>query len=65
MVDKMKIVLVDNYDRDDRSDFLVAENVTEHFANLIVKLLNEKEGKDSPNFYRAVPDNYKLKIWEP
>jgi hypothetical protein len=55
-----KIICIDNFDRDVVPDQLVAENLTEHVASIIVSLLNEKEGKESPDFYKSVPANYKL-----
>jgi hypothetical protein len=63
----MKIIAVDNFDRETHSDVLIAENVTECCAPIIAAALNEKLCKhdDSPTFYRAVPDDYKLYRYEP
>jgi hypothetical protein len=61
----MKIICKDNYDREHVSDTLVCENVNEYYANHITKLLNEKEGDHSPDYYRAVPDDHKLYKFEP
>ena len=61
----MKIIAVDNFDRDSESDELIAENVPEHWANRIVSLLNEKVGRMSRDYFRAVSDDYKLYVWEP
>lgn len=62
----MKIIRVDNFNRESVSDSLVAENVSEYYAKIVVKLLNEKlSGCTSPNYYRAVEDDYKLYKFEP
>ena len=57
----MKIIRVDNFDRDYVSDVLIAKDVTEIYGKLIVKLLNSHEGERSQYFYRVVDDQYKLK----
>lgn len=57
----MKIICVDNFDRDTVSDFLVAENIGEYYGKLITEFLNEKlGGEHSPHFYRLESDDYKL-----
>lgn len=56
----MKIIAKDNFDRDNVSDILIAENVNEFNANHIAKLLNDSEGAMSPYYYKAVEDDYKL-----
>ena len=61
----MKIICVDNYDREDHDDDLIAENVGKYYAEYIVRLLNNTEDMDSPNYFKAVEDNYQLKKWEP
>jgi hypothetical protein len=63
----MKIIGVDNFDRDDRDEILVAENVPNHFVQDIVEMLNKKycNSDYSPYFYKAVEDSHKLYIWEP
>lgn len=62
----MKIIQTDNFDRDYISDRLIAENVNEHFGKFLTKALNEKYGgSDSPEYYKLVPDDYKLHIWKP
>ena len=58
----MKIVQVDNFDRDYISDVLIAENVNEHFGEFLVGVLNDKYSSNNcPEYYRLVPDDYKLK----
>lgn len=62
----MKIIQVDNFDRDSVSDVLIAENVNETLSGHIVNFLNEKySGENSPNWYKAVADDYKLYEFEP
>lgn len=62
----MKIVQVDNFDRDYVSDILIAENANEHFGEFLTKVLNEKYSSDySPEYYRLVSDDYELHKWEP
>lgn len=62
----MKIIQVDNFNRETVSDTLIAENVNKMFAKHITDFLNEKfSGGASPNYYRAVDDNYKLYEFEP
>lgn len=61
----MKIICKDNFDRETVDDHLVAENVSEYYGNRIVKMLNDKEGENSENYYKLVEDGYKLYKFEP
>lgn len=62
----MKIIAVSNFDNESISDSLVAENVSEYYANYIVEFLNNKFGGVlATYFYRVVEDEYKLYIFEP
>lgn len=61
----MKIISTDNFDRDYKSDGLVAENVDEFFAELIAKLLNKHAGMNSQDYFKAVCNDYKLHVYEP
>ncbi len=61
----MKIILVDNFNRDDVPDILIADNVHPEFIKELVEFLNKKHsGNDSPDYYRAVEDDYKLHKFE-
>lgn len=60
----MKIILTDNFNRDCISDKLIAENVIPHYAYLIVNKLNHDLHSDSPYFYKAVENEYKLYKYE-
>ena len=59
----MKIIKVDNYDRETVSDVLIAENINSHWGGRIIKFLNDKY--DSPDFFRLTEDDYKLYEWKP
>ncbi len=61
----MKIIRVDNFDRNYISDGLIAENVNEFFAKLIVKLLNKHTGEHSQDYFKAVSDDHKLYVYDP
>jgi hypothetical protein len=57
----MKIIQVDNLQRDIVDDVLVCENINESYGETIVNVLNHKySGEHSPVFYRLVEDDYKL-----
>lgn len=75
----MKIIGVDNYNRENISDILVAENViNEYLGNRIVEFLNygrtltkmeresflETSDLISDTYYNLVPDDYKLYEFE-
>lgn len=57
----MKIVQIDNFDRDDISDVLIAENVNEYFGKLIVDFLNSRESVTSERYFVLRQDSYELK----
>ena len=61
----MKIVCVDNYGRETRNDYLIAENVNKTYGERIVKFLNKEEGEETPNFFKLVEDTYVLYKFEP
>lgn len=61
----MKIICVDNFDRDTKDDTLVCENVNEYYGKILVNFLNDKlSGEHSSDFYRLVEDNHKLYKYE-
>lgn len=65
-VRRMKIICVDNFDRDDKCDKLVCENVSEYYGKYMTEFLNNKfSGDYAPDYYRLVEDDYKLYVWEP
>ena len=61
----MKIIATDNYDRDYISDELIAFNLSKKEAKRKADKMNKKTGEHSPIFYRIVPNDYKLHIFEP
>ncbi|MDY7043599.1 hypothetical protein RVS70_05210 [Virgibacillus sp. M23] len=56
----MKVILVDNFNRESEADTLIAENVSEYWGNRIVKALNDKNHKNSFEYFELVDDDYKL-----
>lgn len=57
----MKIIAKDNFDRDTRSDRLVASGVSIREGIVITEALNERcSGPDAPIYYKMVADDYKL-----
>lgn len=62
----MKIVAVDNYDREMKNDILVCENVNQRYGNFLTNQLNDKfSGANGDKFFQLVEDNYKLYKFEP
>lgn len=62
----MKIVMVSNFDKETVSDVLIAKDVASYYADFIADALNKRfSGDMSPNFFRAVEDDYKLYIFRP
>ena len=62
----MKIINVDNMDREMYSDKLIAENVNRFYGELIVEVLNDKHsGSNSPDWYRLVSDDHELYSFRP
>lgn len=61
----MKIIGIDNFSREYVSDFLVCLNVNEYYGKLIVDQLNQLNGSNGPTYFRLVPDDHVLYVWEP
>ncbi len=62
----MKLIMVDNFNRETRNDILIAERLSDVWAEKIAALLNEKlGGEHMPEFFRAVPDSYVLYTFTP
>lgn len=64
----MKIIGVDNFDRETKDDFLVAEGINStEMAKVMCKALNDKycSRNNDPIFYRVVENDYKLRTFEP
>ncbi len=61
----MKIIQIDNFDRDYISDVLVCENVNEFYGKIILDFLNKNHSTDTgQNYYRLVENDYKLYTFE-
>jgi hypothetical protein len=61
----MKIIQIDNFDRDYISDVLVCENVNEYYGKKILDFLIKSLSNDTgQNYYRLVEDDYKLYTFE-
>ena len=61
----MKIIAVDNFDRESVSDVLIIPYVINpEIAEQIADLLN-KDGAGSDKFYKAVDNDHKLYKFEP
>lgn len=62
----MKIIVVDNFGRENVSDKLVCTNVSQFHGEIMVKGLNDRlSGNSSVVFYKLVPNDYKLYKFEP
>lgn len=61
----MKVICVDNFNRDWMPDQLIKENLTPIEAEALAKKKNRKEGKYTDIYYRAVEDDYELYEFEP
>lgn len=60
----MKIVKVDNYDRESINDELVAENIQQQvLGERMVSALNAHPFRNKDDYYRLVTDDYKLKVF--
>ncbi|TPF18015.1 hypothetical protein [Priestia megaterium] len=61
----MKVIKVDNFDREMYSDVLVCENINEYYGKIVVESLNKKlSGDRSDDYFRLVEDDYKLYKFE-
>jgi len=61
----MKIIDVDNYDRESVNDKLICENINTFYGKSIVDKLNEESKGLAETFYKLVEDSYTLYIFKP
>ena len=62
----MKIVKVDNFNRDYINEQEIASNVHEYYAEGIAEDLNKRFSSDnSPDYFRACPNDYKPYEFQP
>ncbi|KEK23883.1 hypothetical protein BAGA_05425 [Bacillus gaemokensis] len=61
----MKIICVDNFDRDTHDDKLVCESIDKYYGEVVVNSLNDKlSGEHSDSYFKLVEDDYKLYKYE-
>lgn len=57
----MKVIKISNFDLETVSDTVIAEGIIQYYAESIAELLNKEfGGDDSPDYFKAVENNYKL-----
>jgi len=62
----MKIIRVSNFGTESVSDQLIAAEVSEYYGKFLVnKLINKFSGDNAPDWFRLVPDDYKLYEFKP
>ena len=61
----MKIIKIDNFGREYISDQLIAENVVDFYAKIIVEALNKRCHDNSPDYFIVVADDYELFEFKP
>ena len=62
----MKIVRKDNYNRENRSDSTIAENVPEYYGRFLVEALQERfGGEQSEDYFRLEADDFVPYTYEP
>ena len=62
----MKIIEVDNFNRESISDKLIASNLTKEESERYVTELNYRySGESAWYFYKSVSEDYKLYIFDP
>lgn len=61
-----KVIAVDNYNRETVDDWLLCDNIAqERNAEKIAQLMNNAEGDHASWFFKAVPADHVLSVWEP
>lgn len=59
----MKIICIDNFDREIYEDKLVCEKIGKSYGEVLVEMLNEKfSGDTHSDYYILVENDYKLFI---
>ncbi len=56
----MKIVAKDNYNREEKAERVVADNVSKYMGEIIVKLLNDNEHPHSATYFTLEENDYRL-----
>lgn len=60
----MKVIKTDNFDRNYIPDSLICENCTDYNAKFIAEALNKMCNPNGSDYFRAVHDDYKMKLPE-
>ena len=61
----MKIIIADNLNLDYFNETLIAENVSDSYAEEIAKFLNKRYSyEESETCFKAVPDDHKLQTFD-
>lgn len=61
----MKIIITDNYGRDNISEQVFLENLPEGKANQLVSMINVSPNRPDTHWYVVEHDDYKPYTWEP
>lgn len=62
----MKIAVISNFDNENFDEYFVAYGLSDHNGPAMCKRLNEHPAAGyDPGFYKAVPDDYELKVFKP
>ena len=61
----MKIVATSNYNLDDYSEYVIAENLNSYYGKLICDFLQDRVRKGDDAWPVLKEDDYVLFVWEP
>jgi hypothetical protein len=63
----MKVIRIDAYDREGPTGdkYLVREGLSAEAADRLVVEMNEDPGRPDEDWFRAVPDDHRLRTFEP
>jgi len=61
----MKIIAVDNFDREAVSDTLVATGLNKYYGELFIRCLLGRMHEHDETYYRLVEDDHELYVFEP
>lgn len=62
---KYKIIGVSNFNLDEVSDILIAENLNKYYGKKIVTFLQDTMHESDTYYPRLVDQNHELYVWEP
>jgi hypothetical protein len=64
MSNLFKVIDVDNFNRDYQTEYLFKDNLTKEEADQLAKELNADGGVNSLRFFKVVPQDYKLYVFD-